>query len=141
MNWKIELARILKNLNAFKGSRPLLDTPTLLMVKSICRDEINEDIKSYLTKKLKELNYEIVDDIDEIEEFVEGIHNVLRGEDTYLDFLGFEKVKEGFLNIGCECDYVIGKKGNLMVGLTLYYDKIRKNPKFIEAVALLKEIE
>ncbi|WP_457612394.1 DUF2120 family protein, partial [Methanocaldococcus sp.] len=119
--WKNEIGKLMMRLKAFRGCRPLFETDDLLIVKGVCRDQV-DDIKSYLTKKLIEEGYEIVEDKDEIAKFAEEIDKRLRGGEIYFDNFGFEKLKDSFKMIGCECDYVIGKKKNLMVGVSMYYD-------------------
>ncbi len=138
MMWRTAVAKLLKDMNAFKGSKPIFDSLNMFIVKSICRDDV-DNIKEYLTKKLKENNFEVIEDKEKIKDFVENIHNILKGDDIYLDFFGFDKMKESFINVGCECDYVIGKRKNIYVGITMYYDKKLKNPKFVEVIALNKD--
>ncbi|WP_456419697.1 DUF2120 family protein [Methanocaldococcus infernus] len=136
--WKSEVGKLMMRLKAFRGCRPLFECDDMLIVKGVCRDQV-DNIKSYLEEKLKEENFEIVEDEEEIKEFVESIHERLRGGEEYLDPFGFEKMKEAFKITGFECDYCIGKKKNLMVGVSMYYDRIRKEPKFVEVVAIYKE--
>ncbi|AEF96189.1 DUF2120 family protein [Methanotorris igneus] len=136
MHLKMTVGKIMQSLNAFKGSKPICDIEGLLIVRGVCRDENFEkynSIKEYLEAKLKENGFEIADE-DDIVLFVERINNVLKETMASPDMFGFEALKKSFESIGCECDYVIGKKGNLMVGVSMWFDKNRKNPKFVEVV-------
>ena len=138
----ITTGRIMKSLEAFKGSKPIHDRNGLLIVRGVCRDKDFEkygSIKEYLADKLKENGFEVVDDKDIIL-FIEKIDEKLGEEsDIYPDTFGFEILKKSFEDMGCECDYIIGKKGELMIGISLWYDKKLKTPKFVE-VLLLKII-
>lgn len=138
--WKVNIGRLMHALNAFKGSKPLFETDEMLMVKGVCRDEEVEkygSIKDYLVKKLEKEGFEIVEDIKEIDKFVSRINEILKENPLYPDTFGFERMKESFEMIGCECDYVIAKKRNIMVGVCMYFDKKMKNPKFVEVVGVL----
>jgi len=127
----------MKSLEAFKGSKPIYDRNGLLIVRGVCRDknfENYDSIKQYLESKLKENGFEIVDN-EEMVLFMEKIDEKLGEEsDIYPDTFGFEILKKSFEDMGCECDYAIGKKGELMLGISLWYDKIRGAPKFVEVV-------
>lgn len=129
--------RMMKSLEAFKGSRPIYDRNGLLIVRGVCRDkdfEKYDSIKEYLTDKLKENGFEIADE-DDIVLFIEKIDEKLgKNNEIYPDTFGFEILKKSFEDMGCECDYVIGKKGELMIGISLWYDKIKKIPRFVELV-------
>ncbi len=123
---------------AFRGSKPIFENDKLLIVKSVCKDEEidnYENLKDYIIKKLKNEGYDIIENPEEIDEFVDKINENFMKEKDITPF-GFEKMKESFKIIGCECDYAIGKKNNIMVGVTIYYDKNMKKPKFIEVVGL-----
>jgi hypothetical protein len=138
--WKANIGKLMHALNAFKGSKPLFEADEILMVKGVCRDEEFDkygSIKEYLTKKLEDEGFEIVNDVEDIDKFVSRINEILKENPLYPDTFGFERMKESFELIGCECDYVIAKKRNIMVGVCMYYDKNRKNPKFIEVVGVL----
>ncbi|CAB3287836.1 conserved protein of unknown function [Methanocaldococcus lauensis] len=138
--WKSQIGKLMHSLKAFKGSKPLFETDDMLIVKGVCRDEEfdnYESIKDYLKEKLKKENFEIVEDVEEIDKFVSRINEIFKENPTYLDSFGFEKMKESFEMIGCECDYVIAKKRNIMVGVCMYFDKKRKNPKFVEVLGVL----
>ncbi|WP_421078209.1 DUF2120 family protein [Methanothermococcus sp. Ax23] len=133
----ITTGRMMKSLEAFKGSKPIYDRNGLLIVRGVCRDknfENYDSIKQYLESKLKENGFEIVDN-EEMVLFMEKIDEKLGEEsDIYPDTFGFEILKKSFEDMGCECDYAIGKKGELMLGISLWYDKIRGAPKFVEVV-------
>ena len=138
--WKANIGKLMHALNAFRGSKPLFETDEMLMVKGVCRDEEFDkysSIKEYLTKKLENEGFGIVDDVEDIDKFVNRINEILKENPLYPDSFGFERMKESFEMIGCECDYVIAKKRNIMVGVCMYFDKNRKNPKFIEVVGVL----
>jgi hypothetical protein len=138
--WKANIGKLMHALNAFKGSKPLFEADEILMVKGVCRDEEFDkysSIKEYLTKKLENEGFDIVDDVEDIDKFVNRINEILKENPLYPDTFGFERMKESFEMIGCECDYVIAKKRNIMVGVCMYFDKNRKNPKFIEVVGVL----
>ncbi|HID47114.1 MAG TPA: DUF2120 domain-containing protein [Methanococcaceae archaeon] len=131
--------RIIHSLGAFKGSRPLYDSNDLLIVRGICRDrdfEKYNSIREYLEEKLKENGFEIVDNREDIEGFVERIDRILRGEDNslYPDAFGFEKLKNSFEEMGCVCDYVIGRRGDITVGISMWYDRMKREPRFVEVV-------
>ena len=138
--WKANIGKLMHALNAFKGSKPLFETDEMLMVKGVCRDEEFDkygSIKEYLTKKLENEGFEVVNDVEDIDKFVSRINEILKENPLYPDTFGFERMKESFEMIGCECDYVIAKKRNIMVGVCMYFDKNRKNPKFVEVVGVL----
>ena len=130
--------RIIKSLGAFKGSRPIYDREGLLIVRGVCRDknfESYDSIKEYLKNKLNENGFEIIENNDEdIELFIEKIDEKLKGNGIYPDAFGFEILKKSFEEMGCYCDYVVGKKGDITVGISMWYDKIKKDPKFVEVV-------
>ena len=131
--------RIMKSLEAFKGSKPIYDSNELLIVRGVCRDKKFEEYKSireYLEEKLKENGFEIVNNQEDIELFVEKIDRILRGGGggVYPDTFGFERLKRSFEEMGCVCDYVIGRKGDITVGISMWYDKVKKEPKFVEVV-------
>ncbi len=133
----ITAGRMMKSLEAFKGSKPIYDRNGLLIVRGVCRDknfESYESIRDYLMDKLKENGFEIADKED-IASFVEKIDEKLgKNNEIYPDTFGFEILKKSFEDMGCECDYVIGKKGELMLGISLWYDKIKKIPRFVELI-------
>jgi hypothetical protein len=138
--WKANIGKLMHALNAFKGSKPLFETDEMLMVKGVCRDEEFDkygSIKEYLTKKLENEGFEVVNDVEDIDKFVSRINEILKENPLYPDTFGFERMKESFEMIGCECDYIIAKKRNIMVGVCMYFDKNRKNPKFVEVVGVL----
>ena len=138
--WKANIGKLMHALNAFKGSKPLFETDEMLMVKGVCRDEEFDkygSIKEYLTKKLENEGFEVVNDVEDIDKFVNRINEILKENPLYPDTFGFERMKESFEMIGCECDYIIAKKRNIMVGVCMYFDKNRKNPKFVEVVGVL----
>lgn len=137
-NFNMIMGRLVKSLEAFRGSKPVINTDDVLAVRSICRDpefEKYSSIKEYLLKKLTENDYEIADETD-ILEMVAKINEVLGGNDTYTDEFGFDGVKSTFESMGCDCDYVVGKKGSLYVGISLWYEKNAKDPKFVEVICL-----
>ena len=133
----ITTGRMMKSLEAFKGSKPIYDRNGLLIVRGVCRDknfENYDSIKQYLESKLKENGFEIVDN-EEMVLFMEKIDEKLGEEsDIYPDTFGFEILKKSFEDMGCECDYAIGKKGEIMLGISLWYDKVRGDPKFVELI-------
>ena len=133
----ITAGRMMKSLEAFKGSKPIYDRNGLLIVRGVCRDkdfEKYDSIKEYLANKLKENGFEIAND-DDIILFMEKIDERMgKSSDIYPDTFGFDILKKSFEDMGCECDYAIGKKGELMLGISLWYDKIRGAPKFVEVV-------
>jgi len=131
--------KIMRSLEAFKGSKPIYDRNDLLIVRGICRDKRFEEynsIKEYLEDKLKENGFEIVNNREDIELFVEKIDEKLGGRDNciYPDTFGFERLKRSFEEMGCLCDYVIGRKGDITVGICMWYDKIKREPKFVEVI-------
>ncbi|WP_292461066.1 DUF2120 family protein [Methanothermococcus sp.] len=129
--------RMMKSIKAFKGSKPIYNKNGLLIVRGVCRDkdfENYDSIKQYLESKLKENGFEIIDN-DEMVLFMEKIDDKLGEESTiYPDTFGFEILKKSFEDMGCKCDYAVGKKGELMLGISLWYDKVRRAPKFVEVV-------
>ncbi|ABR56597.1 DUF2120 domain-containing protein [Methanococcus aeolicus] len=133
----VTTGRIIKSLEAFKGSKPIYEKNGLLIVRSVCRDKKFEEfdsIKEYLKSKLVENKLELPDDED-INIFIEKIDEKIgEGSDIYPDAFGFEMLKKSFENMGCECDYIIGKKGELFVGICLWYDKVVKKPIFVEVI-------
>ncbi|ACX72227.1 conserved hypothetical protein [Methanocaldococcus vulcanius M7] len=138
--WKADIGKLMYSLKAFRGSKPLFETDNLLMVKGVCRDttvESHKNIKDYLIEKLKQEGFEIVEDVEEIDTFVSRINEIFKENPIFPDTFGFEKMKESFEMIGCNCDYAIAKKGNIMVGISMYFDKKIKNPKFIEVLGVL----
>ncbi|GBF35930.1 MAG TPA: DUF2120 domain-containing protein [Methanothermococcus okinawensis] len=136
---RVITGKIMKSLEAFKGSKPLYDRDGLLIVRGICRDRRFEEynsIRDYLEDKLKENGFEIVNDREDIELFVDKIDKKLRGNNNsiYPDAFGFERLKRSFEEMGCLCDYVIGRKGDIIVGISMWYDKVKKEPKFVEVI-------
>lgn len=132
----ITTGRIVKSLEAFKGSKPIYSGEGILIVRGVCRDknfDNYDSIKDYLVDKLKENGFEVCDEIDVIS-FVDRINEKLGENSAYQDNFGFEVLKKSFENMGCECDYIVGKKGELMVGISMWYDKNTKSPKFVEVV-------
>ena len=74
--WKANIGKLMHALNAFKGSKPLFETDEMLMVKGVCRDEEFDkygSIKEYLTKKLENEGFEVVNDVEDIDKFVSRI--------------------------------------------------------------------
>ena len=136
---RVITGKIMKSLGAFKGSKPIYDRNGLLIVRGVCRDKKFEEynsIKEYLEDKLKENGFEILKNQEDIELFVEKIDEKLGGEDNciYPDAFGFERLKRSFEEMGCVCDYVIGRKGDITVGVSMWYDKVRGEVKFVEVV-------
>ncbi|AEH06530.1 DUF2120 family protein [Methanothermococcus okinawensis] len=133
----ITTGRMMKSLEAFKGSKPIYDKNGLLVVRGICRDKNFENynsIKEYLESKLKENGFEIADSEDIIL-FMEKINEKLGKEsEIYPDTFGFEIIKKSFENIGCKCDYIIGKKGELMLGISLWHENVKGAPRFVEVL-------
>lgn len=131
--------KIMKSLEAFKGSKPLYESNDLLIVRGVCRDRRVEEynsIREYLEDRLKENGFEIINNREEIELFVEKIDKKLGGgnNNIYPDAFGFERLKRSFEEMGCLCDYVIGRKGDITVGVSMWYDKVKKKPKFVEVI-------
>ena len=61
--------KIMKSLEAFKGSKPLYESNDLLIVRGVCRDRRVEEynyIREYLEDRLKENGFEIINNREEI---------------------------------------------------------------------------
>ena len=132
------MGRLVKSMEAFKGSKPVINKEGILSVRSVCRDsefEKYNSIKEYLTEKLVQNGFELASE-DDILEMVAKINELIGDSETYSDEFGFEGVKSGFENIGCDCDYVVGKKGSTYVGVSMWYEKLSKEPKFVEVMSI-----
>ncbi|MBA2861492.1 DUF2120 family protein [Methanococcus maripaludis] len=137
-NLNMIMGRLVKSMEAFKGSKPVINKEGILSVRSVCRDpefEKYNSIKEYLTEKLVQNGFELASE-DDILEMATKINDLLGDSDTYTDEFAFEGVKSGFEDIGCDCDYVVGKKGNAYVGISMWYEKTAKEPKFVEVMAI-----
>ncbi|ABO34371.1 conserved hypothetical protein [Methanococcus maripaludis C5] len=137
-NVNMIMGRLVKSMEAFKGSKPVINKEGILSVRSVCRDsefEKYNSIKEYLTEKLVQNGFELASE-DDILEMVAKINELIGDSETYSDEFGFEGVKSGFENIGCDCDYVVGKKGSTYVGVSMWYEKLSKEPKFVEVMSI-----
>ncbi|ABR54740.1 conserved hypothetical protein [Methanococcus vannielii SB] len=137
-NFNMIIGRIVRSIEAFKGSKPVINKDEVLAVRSICKDKkIDEypSIKEYLMDKLVENDFEIVND-EEILEMVIRINEALGTSDTYTDEFAFDGVKSTFEAMGCVCDYAVGKKGSTYVGISMWFEKELKEPKFVEVICV-----
>ena len=118
-----------------KGEKKEVEKSKFYLLNGETKELIELNEKN--VKKLEDEGFEIIDDVEDIDKFVNRINEILKENPLYPDTFGFERMKESFEMIGCDCDYVIAKKRNIMVGVCMYFDKNRKNPKFIEVVGVL----
>ncbi|WP_459201359.1 DUF2120 family protein [Methanococcus sp. CF] len=135
-NLNVMMGRIIKSMDAFKGSKPVINNEGVLSVRSVCRDKEVENfgsIKEYLTQKLVQNGFELASE-DDILSMAAKINDLIGDSETYTDEFAFEGVKSGFEAIGCDCDYVVGKKGDTYVGISMWYEKNSKDPKFVEVI-------
>ncbi|MBA2859413.1 DUF2120 family protein [Methanococcus maripaludis] len=137
-NLNVIMGRIVKSMEAFRGSKPVINKEGILSVRSVCRDpefEKCNSIKEYLTEKLVQNGFELANEED-ILDMVAKINNLIGDSETYGDEFAFEGVKSGFEDIGCDCDYAIGKKSGVYIGISMWYEKVSKDPKFVEVMAI-----
>ncbi len=131
------VGKLIRSMDAFKGSKPIYDKNGILIVRGLYRDENiynYNNIKDYIMNKFKENNINLATDED-IVEFLEKIDEKFGGCEIYPDNFGFEILKKSFEDMGCECDYLIGKKGDVYIGVSIWRDKINKKPVFVEIIA------
>ncbi|WP_457614504.1 DUF2120 family protein [Methanopyrus sp.] len=157
--------KIMIELEAFEGSRPLLDDVDVLIVRGMSRGE-NWDIdnlQGYLENVLERCDVRVVDpessegkelienlgkfvaerikarytdeepvSVRPVETTVEAVDAFIRGE-TFLDPLGFERLKRDLEALGCVAAYTFGRTSDdLGVFLAAWADRSGVGPKSVE---------
>ncbi|MCS3900548.1 DUF2120 family protein [Methanococcus voltae] len=138
MMLNVKIGKIVRSLDAFKGSKPVVNKEEMIAVRSICRDlEFNDynSIKEYLEAKIKQNGYELMDEDDKLI-MVNRINEIMDEKGIFPDEMGFDALKASFENIGCKCDYALGKKDNLMLGISMWYNEEDDLHKFVEVMVL-----
>lgn len=132
---------LMNSLEAFKGSRPAMNTPQMLIVRGMSRKEMEPD-------ELEKVISEVLDGIgarrievysDEAKNIIGVMDENIRGQveiqgDT--DIYGIYRLKNSFEAMNCNAEYALGLIEGLAVFIVLWMDKSGLGPKFVELVVV-----
>jgi hypothetical protein len=137
--------KIMATLEAFEGSRPVIDTPQILIVRGMSRRKITpEEMAPVVSALLLDLGAgdmdvfsdEASDVIGIMDEHIRDSVEVPGETDVY----GIYKLKESFEAMNCHLEYALGVVDNIGVFIVLWMDKSGVGPKFVEAVVANLEV-
>ncbi|MDO5852168.1 MAG: DUF2120 family protein [Methanobacteriaceae archaeon] len=131
--------RIITSLDAFEGSRPVVNSREVIIVRGRSKLKIKaKDIKPKLNEIFKDLNLKKESiESERVEKIVGQIDARLRMTNDIIDtpnVLGIEKLKNSFEVTGSAVEYLIGTKDNIVVFLVMGMDKSGMGPKFVETM-------
>ncbi len=130
---------IMNSLEAFRGSRPAMDTPQMLIVRGMSRKEIEpDDLDMVVSEVMNEIGAR------KIEVYSEEAKDVIGMMDEYIrasveiqgetDIYGIYRLKESFEAMNCHMEYALGLVDSIAIFIVLWMDKSGFGPKFVELV-------
>jgi len=131
--------KIMKELEAFHGSKPAIDTPQILIVKGMSKKKIDsQELPTIVSEVMKGVGATKIDIFSEPATDIIGImdENIratieIPGE---TDVYGIYRLKESFEAMNCHTEYALGTIGKLAVFLVIWKDKSGFGPLFVELV-------
>ncbi len=131
--------KIMKELEAFHGSKPAIDTPQILIVRGMSKKKLDPlDLSTIVSEIMKDVGATRMDMFSESATDVIGImdENIratveIPGE---TDVYGIYRLKESFEAMNCHTEYALGTIGQIAVFLVIWKDKSGIGPLFVELV-------
>lgn len=132
---------LMHSLEAFQGSKSLMDTPQMLMVRGMSRKKIEpEELDSVISTVLDEIGArrmevyspEAKDIIGIMDENIRGQVEIQGDTDIY----GIYRLKDSFEAMNCHAEYALGLVDSLGIFIALWMDKSGFGPKFVELVVV-----
>ncbi len=132
---------LMHSLEAFHGSKSLMDTPQMLMVRGMSRKKIEpEELDSVISTVLDEIGArrmevyspEAKDIIGIMDENIRGQVEIQGDTDIY----GIYRLKDSFEAMNCHAEYALGLVDSLGIFIALWMDKSGFGPKFVELVVV-----
>ncbi len=132
-------SKIMNELEAFHGSKPVIDTPQILIVKGMSKKRLDpQKLSTTISELMKGIGAISMDTFSEEATDVIGImdENIratveIPGE---TDVYGIYRLKESFEAMNCHTEYALGTIGKIAVFLVLWKDKSGMGPLFVELV-------
>ncbi len=137
----MDLSRqIMKNLDAFEGSKPVVHNSEVMLIRGKTNTKLKED---EIIPKLEELYNSLNIDIisvnspkartvtDQVEATLRSTNEVI-DESNGLD--GIERIKHSFEITGFVAEYLIGQIEDVGVYVVMYMDKSGYGPMFVETM-------
>ena len=129
----------MQSLEAFKGSRSVMDTPQMLIVRGMSRKDIKpEDLEGEVTKIFDEIGARKIEVFSEESKDIIGVMDEnIRGQveiQGETDVYGIYRMKESFEAMNCHTEYGLGQVHNIAIFMILWMDKSGIGPKFVELV-------
>lgn len=130
---------IMHFLEAFKGSRSVMDTTQMLIVRGMSRkdikpenleEEINNSFHEIGARRIEVFSEESKDIIGVMDENIRGQVEIQGETDVY----GIYRMKESFEAMNCHTEYGLGLVNNIAIFMVLWMDKSGLGPKFVELV-------
>ncbi len=131
--------KIMKELEAFHGSKPAIDTPQILIVRGMSKKKLDPlELSTLVSDVMKVAGATRMDMFSESATDVIGImdENIratveIPGE---TDVYGIYRLKESFEAMNCNTEYALGTIGQIAVFLVIWKEKSGIGPLFVELV-------
>lgn len=130
---------IMHSLEAFKGSKSVMDTTQMLIVRGMSRkdikpenlgEEISNSFSEIGARRIEVFSEESKDIIGVMDENIRGQVEIQGETDVY----GIYRMKESFEAMNCHTEYGLGLVNNIAIFMVLWMDKGGFGPKFVELV-------
>lgn len=139
----MQLSReIMKHLNAFDGSKPVVHNNDAMLIKGISRNKVPIDEREDTLKEtFKKLGVTELDtESERVRELTDKIDQVFRNTTEVFDesngILGIERLKQTFEMTGFAINYIMGEKENLAVSIAMWSDQSGHGPIFVECMVI-----
>lgn len=135
---------MMNKLEAFKGSRPAMNTPQMLIVRGMSRKEIKpEELGKVVSEVLDEAGARKIEVYSDEAKDIIGImdenirnHVEIQGD---TDIYGIYRLKDSFEAMNCHAEYALGLVDKFAIFIVLWMDKSGFGPKFVELVVVNQE--
>ena len=130
---------IMTSLEAYRGSRPSMDTSQMLIVRGMSRKNIkseeldltvNNVLNEIGARRIEVFSEEAKDVIGVMDEYIRGQVEIQGDTDIY----GIYRLKESFEAMNCHVEYALGLLDGIGIFIILWMDKSGLGPKFVELV-------
>lgn len=132
---------IMEILEAFRGSKPAMDTPQMLIVRGMSRKEIEpEELDKVVSDVLDEIGARRIEVYSEEAKDIIGIMDEnIRGQvqiQGETDIYGIYRLKDSFEAMNCHTEYALGLLDSFAIFIIVWMDKSGFGPKFVELVVV-----
>ncbi|HEY0196580.1 MAG TPA: DUF2120 domain-containing protein [Methanobacterium sp.] len=132
---------IMQILEAFRGSKPAMDTPQMLIVRGMSRKEMEpEELDKVVCDVLDEIGARRIEVYSEEAKDIIGIMDEnIRGQvqiQGETDIYGIYRLKDSFEAMNCHTEYALGLLDSFAIFVILWMDKSGFGPKFVELVVV-----